>query len=187
MPSWKPMRATPPSGQCTPSSTSTGERALARLSEAPRRRPPGPTADSTGGGGFHRRRAQAAGLPPRPPSLCSQSAPAPQRRATMPASPGAALGALGRSWVPLARDCDRLPGGRQGPRGCKFSVLFSLINPSASEQPVLPTLASKAAALRPPPTPLWSLRSPSPRRRCGKPVGAGRPQARTGWTNPGRS
>lgn len=139
-------------------------------------------------GGFHRRRAQAAGLPPRPPSLCSQSAPAPQRRATMPASPGAALGALGRSWVPLARDCDRLPGGgRQGPRGCKFSVLFSLINPSASEQPVLPTLASKAAALRPPPTPLWSLRSPSPRRRCGKPVGAGRPQARTGWTNPGRS
>lgn len=128
-----------------------------------------------------RRTAREEGV--RPPESAGGPAPAAPTLAVLPAgsrTPASrlharepwglrsALWAEGGSHRP-----ETATGSRRGGHRCKFSVLFSLINPSASEQPLLPTLASRAVALHPPPTPLWSLRSPSPRRRCGEPQGAG--------------
>lgn len=125
MPSWKPMRAIPPSGQCTPSSTSTGERALARLSEAPRRRPPGPTADSPGGGGVPPPES-AGGRAPAAPTLAVLPAgsrtPAPRHHAR---EPWGCARRFGPKLGPTGPRLRQAPGGATGT--ARLQVFCSLL------------------------------------------------------------
>lgn len=108
-----------------------------RGSAAPASRPNG---ERRGRRGFDRRRARAARLPPRPPSRCSQPAPAPRRRASMPASPGACARRFGPKVGPTGPRLRQAPGGEDTAASFLFSSRWSTprLPNSHSSQPWRP-------------------------------------------------
>lgn len=153
-PSWKPTRAAPPSGQCTPSLTSTGERAFALIAETLRRRPLSPSGRRRGLVGSASWLPESAGRPaPAAPTLpvlpAVSRTPAPRLLAREHRGGRSALWAEGVShWQETASGSQR--GGHRAVQVfCSFlvdqSLGFRTATPSATRTPPRPTSGAVAS------------------------------------------